>query len=512
MQHKQWKGELMEALSCSLVVAAAHFALQSWPRLLNPFFGVDCWRHMLAAEHIRTKLRLPVDSLSNYLFRGPFDYPPFIPVLLAAFPRRMRLFMQAILSPIFEVIHGMVAFGVVWGASGDVTSAALSQVLFALVPITTLENSQLSARSPGSLYLTLAITGTALFANGGGWSWLVLGLTAGVMTHLTHKMASQTLVLFSLLGLPFLWWLRGVPLVGIVSLGISIAIFPRLMRRNLVGHWAILRYYRAHFAKPAPAVRSVESRGFVGRLVAVAKSNPLVTLIGADPWILLVPLLLGFPGLGSAVEILQRNLLFWLAAVVLLILSTSTLRPLRFLGDGPRYSFYLAFPLAILLGPLLAPHLREPGAWSLTWRGGTLLLGLGILGEILLIQFKGIVKDRERSYRDDVAVIAAQVRTSPAARLAIFPLCTAEVMAFFGECQVLSTDSSIAHAEHEDFRTFNPRLRKPLKFFLDKYDITHVVLESHYEGQTDFEVPQSFAQQYRGNTFTLWRRAEPLES
>lgn len=502
----------MEAQILCLVIAGVHFALQSWPRLFNPFFGVDCWRHMLAAEHIRTNLRLPVESLDNYLFRGPFDYPPFIPVLLAAFPRRMRLFMQAILSPLFEVIHGMVAFGVVWGASGDVTSAALTQVLFALVPITTLENSQLSARSPGSLYLTLAITGAALFSNGEGWGWLVLGLTAGVMAHLTHKMASQTLVLFSLLGLPFLWWLRGVPLVGIVSLGISIAIFPRLMRRNLVGHWAILRYYRAHFARPAPAVRSVESRGFVGRLVAVAKSNPLVTLIGADPWILLVPLLLGFPGAGGAAELLQFNLLFWLVAIVLLILTTSTLQPLRFLGDGPRYSFYLAFPLAVLLGPLLASNLREPGPWSLAWRGGSLLLGLGILGEILLIQFKGIVNDRERSYRGDVAVIANEVRQRRGSRLAIFPLCTAEVMAFFGECQVLSTDSSIVHAEHEDYRAFNPRLRKPLGFFLENYGITHVVLESHYEGQPDFEVPPTFVPQYRGKTFTLWRRAALLES
>lgn len=491
----------------ALIVAACHFALQAWPRLFNPFFGVDCWRHMLAAEHIHRHRRLPVESLDNYLFRGPFDYPPFIPVLLALFPRPVRLFVQAILSPLFETIHGMVAFGVVWGASGDLACASLAQVLFALVPITTLENSQLSARSPGSLFLTLAITGAALWVNGQGWGWLALGLTAGVLTHVTHKMASQTLVLFSLLGMPFVWWLRGVPLVGIASLGVAAMLLPGLMRRNLVGHWAILRYYRAHFAKPAPAVRSVESRGFVGRLVAMAKSNPLITLIGADPWIMLMPLLAGLPSAVGAPEILQTNLIFWLAAIVMLILTTSTLQPLRFLGDGPRYSFYLAFPLAVLLGPLLMAVLREPGPWADACRAGGVLLGLGILAEILLIQFKGIVNDKERSYRGDVAVIADTVRKSGGARLAIFPLCTAEVMAFFGECQVLSTDSSIVHAEHEDYRAFNPRLRKPLEFFLEKYGITHVVLESHYEGQPDFEVPPAFVPQHSGKAFKLWRRA-----
>lgn len=502
----------IDARVVCLLIAGIHFALQTWPRLFNPFFGVDGWRHMLAAEHIHRHGRLPVESLDNYLFRGPFDYPPFIPVLLAAFPRRLRLFVQAILSPLFETIHGMVAFEVVWGASGDVACATIAHVLFALVPITTLENSQLSARSPGSLFLTLAIVGAALWANGGGWGWLVTGLTAGVMAHVTHKMASQTLVLFSVLGLPFLWWLRGVPLVGIVSLGIAAAMFPRLMHRNLVGHWAILRYYRAHFAKPAPAVRSVESRGFVGRLVAIAKANPLITLIGADPWILLVPLLTGLPSAIGAPQILQANLFFWLVAIVMLILTTSTLKPVRFLGDGPRYSFYLAFPLGVLLGPLLVATLREPGPWTSAWRAASLLLGLGILAEILLIQCKGIVNDKERSYRGDVAVIADKVRTSGGARLAIFPLCTAEVMAFFGECQVLSTDSSIVHAEHEDYRSFNPRLRKPLAFFLEKYGITHVVLESHYEGQPDFEVPPAFVPEYSGKAFRLWRRAAPAES
>lgn len=497
----------MTSVATCLTIAALHLALQAWPRIQNRFFGVDCWRHMLAADFIRRRGRLPVDSLKNYLFRGSFDYPPFVPVVLAFLTPGVRLAAQAVVAPIFECLHGILVFTLVLNATGDSAAALVSQLIFALVPITALENSQLNARSPGSLFLSVCVIGATWGATTGNAAWLISSITAGVLVHLTHKMASQTLVMFSLLGVPLAWWMGGVPLVGIASLGIALLVFPRLMRRILAGHVSVLRYHRTQLAAAGEHGKPViVSRGFVGRAVALAKSNPAVTIVGAVPWVLFLPFLGSAHPAAGLPTLLGRVMGYWVALCLFLIVTTAVIRPLRFLGDGPRYSFYLACPVAVLSGPLLAWHMRNHDAWSHLVQAAAGIVMVAVLAEVFLMQWKGVVSDTERSCRGDVAAICDRLRVAPEARVAVFPLCTAEVIAFFGDCRVLSTDSAMAHAENADFLAFNPRLSRPLHYFLERYAITHVVLEHQYAGLPDFTLPPDFIRDYHGPTYSLWGR------
>lgn len=493
----------IQSAMCVFAVSAGHFAIQVWPRLLNPYFGVDCWRHMLAAEYIARHRRLPEQSLNNYLFRGPFDYPPFIPVVMALFPARVRLVMQAVVSPLFEVFHGVFVYWLVFHFTGDWWSATVAHIVFALVPITILENSQLNARSPGSLFLSLAMVGATLGV--GSWSvpWLACSIAAGVAAHMTHKMASQTLVLFSLMALPVIAWVKGGPLIGAVSLGVALIVFGPIMIRVVVGHIAVLTYHRRHFASRLGAKAGVGSRGFVGSLISLAKANPLITIVGADPWIVVAAAVLlsgkfrwhGPPPLG-------RVLCFWLVAILVLIVTTSTVRQLKFLGDGPRYSYYLAFPIAVLMGPALAARFQQhPAAWGLV----AVVVAAGIIAEVLVIQWKGVVHDVERSLQGDLKTITDILRNTPDARVAVLPLCAAEVVAFFGECAVLSTDSAAVHARDEEFKAYTPALRKPLRHFVRQYGITHVAMHPILESQEPYALPQGAAVLHDGSSMTLWR-------
>lgn len=503
----------MTPVACCLTVAAFHVALQTWPRLLNHYFGVDCWRHMLAADFIRRHRRLPVESLDNYLFRGPFDYPPFVPILLACLPSGIRLAAQAVVAPLFESLHGILVFAIVQDATGDVLAAVLSQAVFSLVPITTLENSQLNARSPGSLFLSLCVLGATAFASGGQLVWLALSLTCGVLVHLTHKMASQTLILLSILGLPLAGWMQGVPVVGIASLGLAMLAFPKLVLRILTGHVAVLRFHRAQFSAGTDRSNTgVESRGFVGRAVAIAKTNPAITIAGAVPWVVLLPFLGSARPAAGLPPLLERVSAFWLVACLVLIVATSVVRPLRFLGDGPRYSFYLALPVALFSGPLLAAHAREHNALSRTCVIAGCVVATAVLAEICFLQWKGVVSDTERSYRGDIAAICDRLRAAPGARVAVFPLCTAEVIAFFGACRVLSTDSALAHAENVDFLAFNPHLLRPLSYFLERYSITHAVLEHRRRKSPEFTLPPEFTEVHSGRSFGIWERNAPCFS
>lgn len=485
------------------VVALGHFVLITWPRLVNPFFGVDCWRHMLAADYIRKHGRIPEKSIDNYLFNGSFDYPPLVPIFLSLFPKGVRLFLQAVTSPMIETCHGVLVFSLVLYWTGSTTAAALSQVIFALVPITVLENSQLTARTPGSLLLTVSLVGVTAFAGNGNWLWLGIALTAAVLVHFTHKMASQTLLLFSILAMPLLPWLHAIVLIGPLSLLISFAIAPRLVRRILVGNMALLRYYWRVFMAPSAMAASVESPSLVGRLVKLAKSNPLITAAGANPWIMFAGLLavVSWP----AARALPVMILFWLGAVYTLIVSTTWVRPLRFLGDGPRYSYYLSFPVAIAAGHLIA---CIPCGLGFSSRGlaAISVAGIGVAAGIIFLQFKAVVSDRERSLRGDVKAIVEILKGSDTARVLVLPLCTAEIVAFFADCRVLSTDSALVHAEDPDFRNFNPRLAKPVSFFLERYDITHVMVENTPAFMSILNLSGAFTLTHDGVDFVLWSR------
>jgi len=489
-------------LTCGLI-ASGHVLLQAWPRVLNPFFGVDCWRHMLAAEFVRANRRLPVTSMDNYLFTGAFDYPPLLIVSLALFPRRIRLVLQAMLSPAVEALHGALVFALVRWWTGDTASAALAQIMFALVPITVLENSQLSARSPGSLLLSVTLLSATMFVHAGGWGWAALAVAAGIMAHLAHKMASQTLLLLALLALPALARAGGIALAGPVTLAATVLLFPGVAKRVLRGQWAVLMYHRRAFAAAKESRGSVESRSFTGRLVALAKANPAVTILGADPWIVLVA---AFAALGARARLpgaVNHMLWFWFAAVAVLIVATSVVQPLRFLGDGPRYSFYLAFPVAVAGGPTLRDAMAGATPFASWIPGLTVALGAAIVAQIVFIQVRGVVRDRERSYRGDVRAACEILARRPDARAAVFPLCTSEVVAFFSGCRVLSTDSALAHAQNADFRDFNPQLRKPLSYFLGKYGVTHCLVENGAVGR-DLELPPRFEAVYAGADYTLW--------
>lgn len=484
-------------------VCLGHFAIQVWPRLLNPYFGVDCWRHMLAAEYIARHRRLPEESLSNYLFRGPFDYPPFIPVLMALFPTRARLVLQAVVSPLFEVGHGVFVYWLVLHFTGDWRAATVSHVLFALVPITILENSQLNARSPGSLFLSLAMVGATLGVESWSPSWLGFAIAAGVAAHMTHKMASQTLVLFSLVSLPVIGWVNGAPLIGVVSLGVALIVFGRIMMRVVVGHLAVLAYHRQNFASRVLTETSVGSRGFVAALVALAKASPLITILGADPWIVVSASLSVSGGLECAgPPLLGRVLCFWVVAILLLIVTTSTVRQLQFLGDGPRYSYYLAFPIAVLTGPALTAHLQRH---LLGWGWAAAAVAAGIIAEVIVIQWKGVVCDVERSLKGDLKIITDTLRDTPGAKVAVLPLCAAEVVAFFGECSVLSTDSAAVHARDEEFKAYSPALRMPLQHFLNRYDITHVAMPPRLQSHESYALPKGTMAIHGGNSISLCR-------
>ena len=137
------------------------------------------------------------------------------------------------------------------------------------------------------------------------------------------------------------------------------------------------------------------------------------------------------------------------------------------------------------------------------------IAGIAITAGIVLVQFKAVVGDKERSYRGDVRTIVEILKRADKARVLVLPLCTAEIVAFFGDCRVLSTDSARVHAEDPDFRDFNPRLAKPLSYFLERYDITHVMAENTESFAGILNLPDGFVRTYHGSDYVLWIRTTP---
>ena len=93
-----------------LVIPVLSFFLQVWPRLINRYFGVDTWRHLMVADYVRENRHLPESMKSRYILPAPFGYPPVIVILLAIFPKKIAEKFQFVFSPLFDSFSNYFIF------------------------------------------------------------------------------------------------------------------------------------------------------------------------------------------------------------------------------------------------------------------------------------------------------------------------------------------------------------------------------------------------------------------
>jgi hypothetical protein len=166
---------------------------------------------------------------------------------------------------------------------------------------------------------------------------------------------------------------------------------------------------------------------------------------------------------------------WWAVAILVWSVLTTFGGPLRILGPGFHYMKASVFPTAYTLA--VAVNIQE-GALSLV--GLALLISL-VASFAALAYFYRVMARRETEHTAQtpptLAEAAAHLKTLPGTRVLVLPSMYADFVAFnAGKAVVWGGHSG----DLSRFEEFFPVLRKPLSYFIERYQVDYVLLDHAY--------------------------------
>ena len=458
------------AYSAGIGVAGVHLMTVVWPRAYNRHYGVDGWKHLLAAEYIRQHKRLPGRLPGKYIIDEPYNYPPLLPILLALLPRPWRERYEWAVASCIDALHSLLLFGIVFALTSDLALGLLAQGFYMLTPAVVRESSALNTRTAGSLLFSGTFLCELAFAHSREPGLLLGAVLLGFLLVHTHKMSVQALV-FASVG--FAIWERNPAYLVTVALIAAAAVVLSggyYLRFILPGHLAILTYWRERI-REGNQIGTHQVRG--------GRPRWSHTLVNQNPFILLVivaAIVLRTPTVGNAALAEQYPLfLAWALGMYGIALVITWYRPLRFLGEGERYMEYGAFPTAIVSAVVI---------------GEFLLSGFNPF-LLLLVVVTGALSLRSVLRWQRLAATSQQLALTPAlreviqlldqrpeeVRFACIPTWPSEPVAYFTSSKVLWHDNGLALHRLVDYF---PVLRRPLPEILSEYDINYFLVHEDY--------------------------------
>jgi hypothetical protein len=461
-------------------------ALRLGPRWSQRDFGVDSWYFLSSARILRARRRVP-HRMPYYLLDIEEQwYPPMFALVLSWCDPEWLTRHHHWVSPAVEVIHAGVA-GLVAGALAGPDAAWTAVIVYATWPILTAQHTDLNSRAFGSLVLTVVMLATF-----GLWRWpsawtFAIAVLAGSALLLTHKLATQQWIVLAV-GLSL--WLE-TPLVLVAALatpGAAWLVSGGFYGKVIRGHVEILTFWRkrlpwvgAHLVYESPLYYNPDKArshrgvsGLRGRPVAYRLAQLYMAL----------PLSLFLLASSSAPVPEIQLFIGWMSLTYATVVVVSYFKPVRFLGEGFRYSVYAAFPVSIVVSSLVWRNLA--GAWSALVVVAWAAAGLALTVVIIKGQRANFISSADRDFK----AAAAWLRDSKARRILCLPITKCDPVAFLTDKQVLMG----AHSSGYDALTaFFPVLQKPVEFFVEHYDIDYLLIDTRYVDLGDLKLPPSYS-------------------
>ena len=475
-------------MTIALSIAGIGYFIQIWPRISQRYFGVDVWRNLSIIGYIRQHKRLP-DYLPQYMLKGQFDYPPLFLITLSFLPKAFLERYQGFIAPLLDVVHGLYLFIFAYFITQSVFISATAQIIYVLTPIMIMENAQLSPRGFGSLLFTITLLAVFYFSHNHEASYLIFVLCITSAMLLSSKMAAKTFFFFSIF---YLFAAHDITylLIFLGAVFLAIVVTKGFYMRVLTGHLHVLKYFRKIIdVRYAHQIRGVispsQSKDFIGKINAIINRLPLVAFIAGNPFLMFAFFVVGIDTLWGPWDVEQQInytaifqfMKLWLFIIVFLGLITAHVRPLLFLGDGIKYLMYGIFPTAFLL----ATYVVVTGGW-IFW--ATILIGVAVLAQSLYLQNK-IVKTKshrviDSTIREAMNFLQTASDSPSQIRVATIPFAMADALAYFTNCQVLSSDSGYVLGNSQDYIDYYPFLRKPLNEIAHKHKIDYIFVDTRY--------------------------------
>ena len=467
----------------ALIIPLLNYVLQTYPRIFNPFFGVDVWTRLLEIDQVKKSgHRIPKKELAGqFIISGYFDYPPVFPFVLSYFPKKFLLRWQGFIAPLFDVAQLIFLFLLARYLTGSVTVGLLAQLFYALTPMLAIENSYLTPRSLGYFNLSLAVIPLLLFMYIHNPAFLVIGFIFSVFIFLTHRFAAQSFLFTTLI----FTFVLNTPLfiqVFLLAFATATAITGGYYLRVLKGHlnniyfWVCNLDYR--FAHQVRGVITAKKQtDWVGQIYNLMSIFSPIAVFGLNPWIVSGFVVLGMQ-YGGMMTFSSLFLAFawWIVgfyAFATIVLKVKYLMPI---GEGQRYLEMVAVPATLLSGYLVMLLLDSP--WRALTLVGVAVACLGVLATIVFIQIKGIIKDKNRSLTADLSAVFKFINKMPKApRVICVPHQNTTLLLYHTKAQVLVNADNPGLLKIQDWY---PILRKSIKQLGKEYKLTHVLVRESF--------------------------------
>lgn len=470
-----------------LLIPFFSFALQIWPRLINRYFGIDTWRHLLLADYVRKHHKIPTVLEKQYIFSsGNPGYPPIIYLILSLFPKNFTERYQFIFSPIFDAVHNYLIFSFSFLLTRDLPSALFAQGIATLTPISAIEASNLSTRVLSYLIFSLSFFPLLMFVVSQMYIWLIIAYIMLLILFLTHKFAIQAF-LFNAIGFSIVEHNPFYILFFMSAFIFMIIFLGKIYKPILLEHISILKFWIKnigvrfiHQFRGQQKVKEVSD--FVHKLFLISVKNPYFYILGNNPWIgvfLIISILSIFDNLPLTSTVTNPNMLtklnIWIWISIIIALLTLSIKHLRFLGEGNRYLEYSIFPLSALLGSYASFLLKN---YTTIFIFTIIAIIPAFLILIIFVQIKVVLKDRMRTITPELwDCITYLNEFGEKARVAIFPLQFGDALTYLVKGKVLTTYNNAGLANLSDIY---PIVKIPIDDLIKKFKINFILFDENH--------------------------------
>ncbi len=469
----------------SLVIPIIAFIFEIYPRLLNRNFGVDIWTHLLYLKEYRKQRGIPRNIENGFLVPGEYDYPPIFILILSKFPFKLVEKYEFLFSPFFDSLLIFFTFFASFYLTQNIFISLLTQVIYTLTPIIILENSSATPRSLGYSLFAILFFFLFLFMQNGQLILLLVSIFCGTLIFLSHRFTAQGFLFFSL----FFSIIEKNLIyfeIFIISFILAIVFSKGFYLKVLKGHignltfwFKNIKYRFYHQIKGSYEVHNTQD--FIFKIYNQFLKFPPFVLGITNPWTT-PPLYIFFfnPPLDPFFERLLLLVIFSYGLAIV----TTWIPTLRFLGEGQRYLELSAFPAAFLSSNFIFRYFGTDVGKVLI--AGYILVGIGSLITILVIQRKGIIKDKLRTITPEMTqmfIFLRSLKVKP--KLLCIPHQITTNTIYHTNCPVYVNAS---YSTINSISDVYPYIQKPIRNIMKSHNLDMILLNEDYAKAKDLKL------------------------
>ena len=472
----------------ALIIPFLSFGLQIYPRIFNRYFGVDVWTRLIEIDHVRkAKHKIPGKITKGFIIGGFFDYPPLFPLIFSFFPKKFLTDIQGFVSPFFDSINNLLVFVICYQLTGNINMSLAAQAIYTLTPMIAVENSNLTPRSFGYTNLTLALFPLILYYINHNILFLVIGIFFASMLFLSHRFALQAFIFISI----FFTFIDRSPIyIASCIIGFLLALiltrgyYLRVAKGHLYNIYFWVLNYKYRFAHQVYGIQKTESLDWIGKIYRLLSIFSPIFLLGINIWTIS-----GFVYLFLVLKLYIEtdSLLFKMSLWVIFfyLFGTVVLRVKRLIpiGEGQRYLEMATVPASILSSYLFFYFFERYGLVVLIIFSAFLF---GNLVLILVIQIKGIIKDRNRTLSKELKQVFSYINKLPGTpRIICIPHQITTMTVYNTKADVLVNADNPGLMRIMDFY---PVLKKSVKDLAKEYNLDYLLLRESFAKLSDLKI------------------------